>query len=79
MGSGGAGSADDPLRAGIGAAIGDVLGDAPEEQERLLKDAAEIAPVIRHGQPPQVGAVDGDGAAGGIEEPADEIGERRLP
>ena len=73
MGVCGAGGGDDFLARGIGFAVGDVLGDGAEEQERFLQHQPDVAPIFgdRHGA--DVDAVDQDRTFGNVVETTDQV------
>ena len=69
----------DDLRARrVGPAVGDVLGDRAEEQERLLQHDADVAAVVGHGEAADVDAVDQDRAVAHVVEAADQVDQRAL-
>ncbi|MOA57768.1 hypothetical protein D3C78_1820070 [compost metagenome] len=78
MRMGRAGRCDDFFARGIGLAVGDVLRDGAEEQERLLQHQPDVAAVVGHGEAADVGAVDLDGAVGHVVEAADQVDQRAL-
>ena len=58
----GAGGGDDLGARRVRLAVGDVLGDGAEEQERLLQHEADVAAVVGDRKRADVGAVDPDRA-----------------
>ena len=57
----------------------DVVADVPGEEERLLRNDAQLPAQRFDRDVAQVVAVDGDAALGGVVEPRDELGDGRLP
>src|SRR5574343_372058 len=78
VGVGGAGSGDNFLARCVRFAVGDVVGDGAEEQERLLQHKADVLTELgnRHGA--DIDAVDQHLAFGDIVETADQVDQRRL-
>ena len=57
-----AGSLDDFGPTGLRRSIGNVFGDRPKEQKRLLENEANIAPVIGQGVAADINAIDQNGS-----------------
>ncbi len=74
----GARGGDDLVARRLGLAVGDVLGDRAEEQERLLQHEPDVAPVFGHRQRADVDAVDADRPLGHVVEAADQVHQRAL-
>src|SRR5690606_15903198 len=63
---------------GAGTAIGDVLRDGPEEQERFLQDESDMPPIISDAQIPNVGSVQPDRPGNRVLETQDQVDERAF-
>ena len=66
------------LVGGVGLREADVVGDRAAEEERILEDDAELAPVADELDVAQVGAVDADRALVRVVEAGDQLRRRRL-
>ena len=78
MGVRGACSGDNLGAAGSGFAIGDVVGDSAEKQERFLQHQADIAPVVGHRQRADIHAVEQNRAFAEVVKAADQVHQRAL-
>ncbi len=65
-------------RLGFGPAVGDVLGDAAEEQERLLEHQADVPTIRLDREPAEVDTVDQDRPFAHVVEPAGQVDQRAL-
>ena len=73
MGIGALGRLDDRVAAGVGVSVGDVAGDGALEEDRLLKDDADLAAEAAKLDLADVVAVDPNGAGIDIPEPRQEV------
>src|SRR5206468_1234707 len=63
----------------VGPSVGDILRDRAAEEERLLRDEADLPAQRVYLQLPQIRAVEGDRAFRRIVKPHQQVDERRLP
>src|SRR5207244_12608192 len=59
-------------------AVGQILGDGAEEQERLLQHQADVAAVVRYREGADVDAVQHDRAFRDVVKAADQVDQRAL-
>jgi len=68
----------DSVAVGLEAAVGDVLGDGPVEQERFLGDVAHGPAQVRHREVAHVVTIESDRPTVGVVEANEQANERRL-
>ena len=78
MGPGGAGRRLDLLHGGLGLSVGDVLGHGRGQDDRLLQDEGDLGPQVLQAEVTQVDALQEHRPVHGVEEPRQEVEERRL-
>ena len=78
VGHGQFGDLDDFFAGGIRFAVGNVFGNGAREDPRILKDHANLPMQGFAAQPADIGAVNGNGAAGDFVKAHEEIDDRRF-